>query len=405
MYPPYDSLPQDTYHHLDAAWNNNPYHPQEDNNKHNYPLYRYDSPVDPYSIPSSPSSSSTNLSVEDDVKLLFYSCPNEIRRALEHLSDSVQRGLLHSNSSDSLNPLAMPFVPTTPNTTGVYDKDLLTPRVPASDLPLPSHPPKRQHNVPLPHVYQNRPPWFPAFWAGVNSSDDSVQQRFALSLVTGGDWLSSPRSLGELAQYFVWRASCLLDGISGVESAKALGIDIRFSLFALNVFHKFWQFLSEEAAAQFIWYLGDSVVRVFTSTWDINEQLDRFHPKADEYLRTPSQVFAGLALASFIGDLYQQSLLRNTHLNKCLRILKQNLYFVEHVDALRSLVCHAGPSYWRKTDEINNFLATVLVAAGRVRDEASLCGQAREEGQVMTMIDDVSNVLKQWNAETRVYMQ
>ncbi|KAK7438253.1 hypothetical protein VKT23_018183, partial [Stygiomarasmius scandens] len=186
--------------------------------------------------------------------------------------------------------------------------------------------------------------------------------------------------------------------------------------FAAEVHQQLHLANDEETADSFVWLLKESVLGTFKATWHASES-----PKAISYHLTPPDSFieSGIALVSFIGDLFRARLFDEPQIALCLSILVNELVSLEHIAAISSLIKHTQALFWTYKSEgqlltshpdpsfgamrvvekprIRTFLDRFLASAAAVRDGHSVLCKKVVPGQREQMVREVVDLLVGWS--------
>lgn len=111
---------------------------------------------------------------------------------------------------------------------------------------------------------------------------------------------------------------------------------------------------------------------------------------------------AGISLGRFIGDLFAQELLTPLNVTACLNTVLKNVVSIEHLEAVRALVTHAGSDYWlhngEGTEGINRFHAVLLTVANPLKREMAILAERRplRDGEIGDIVSDVLVYCDKW---------
>jgi len=126
------------------------------------------------------------------------------------------------------------------------------------------------------------------------------------------------------------------------------------------------------------------------------------NPEAISYRWVPSLEYirAAIALGAFIGNLFTRDMITCANVTTCLNMVMQNLVAFEHVEAIKVLIGHAGPTYWLYNGEgpggIRRFQALLVCRADRLRDEMSVVGRTLGPGEVKKAVGGMMMKCDMW---------
>ena len=361
----------------------------------------------PTSITSSPASTASTLTLNDDeIGSIFMSDKFGVEADDQKGSiatvpwDETQGNMKRNKTvlllSDELNPLAAPFVPTSN-----------VPQQISSAIPPPQ---QSRRRVPAPTPPQIQPPWLSAFGDGSCVTDAPDSDALAFSLVSSCTW--TMEAMGELAQHFCWKGS---------EAASADNAAV--APFSLAVYRKFWDVHGEDIAKSFLWHLRECVVGTFLVCWDAvstpsvsvsnacptDDFLNQDQPQSISYKSAPSfsYVASALSLTTFIGKLFAQDLVTAHHAVTCLYLLLNNLVSIEHVQAIHSLLLHATFKLWhdvnvegRANGSTSDFVPCFVHHAKLLKDNMSVLGKSLKPGELDIRITEIVDMVNEWQTES-----
>ncbi|KAJ8516760.1 hypothetical protein ONZ45_g5974 [Pleurotus djamor] len=221
------------------------------------------------------------------------------------LHQDILRQKLDAYGLKSLNPKASEFVPQNSPSVATFDH----PTLPPGSLPC----------------------WFPFFEQVTQSPTEDIprMKREARSLVRSVAWNS--QSITELAQHLCWTGS-------NCDGDKHTFFLARFSVYLSEELKEHY---GRELAREFLWHLRECCLGTYQAFWDLTSpQAISFQTANALYIRS------ALCLTTFIGDLFKCGLLCAFQTMTCIRILVGNSISLHHLEALSSLVMHAGKDLW-----------------------------------------------------------
>ncbi|KAF9468711.1 hypothetical protein BDZ94DRAFT_692781 [Collybia nuda] len=329
--------------------------------------------------PGSPTNSSVTLALEDDEIRRIFASDKPTFHTDRTLHPNPHRGTplpTHRrphffSAADALNPNAKEFVP-----------NLMILREPVPG------PRSRQLLRPVqgPALKVRIPRWMRTFGRAVVTTVPAEREPLAQVIVAGEVWESD--TMADLAQTFAWR---------GAENIPMENTCL--AALAATIYQKFHCMKSEDTAETFLWHLKEAVIGTYLSVWDATA-----NPEAIAYNCDLSRenVNAGIALGGFIGDLFVQKLLTPLNISACLDTVLKNVVSIEHVEAVRALVTHAGLDYWLYSGEglqgITRFRSLLLTLTKPLKREMAIIAERRplRDGEIGDITGDIMTHSDKW---------
>lgn len=199
------------------------------------------------------------------------------------------------------------------------------------------------------NTWQPHRAWLRPFRAGSVASYSGVRAGYARDIVGAGPW--SNGVLSELAARFVERVA------EGCSETLAYVAPL-----ASEVHRCFLQYIGQATATAFLQYLKQHLLSEYRAWWlsslpsaIVNIPVCSPSPPHAPPLRNVS---SAIAVATFIGDLFCEGLLKGSFVQLCMNLVLDKLSCLEEVEALHAIVLHAGERLYDRVP-LTDFLANL----------------------------------------------